>query len=177
MSSEEPKYKIKRLAKHTLFSLGGTATDTLVLWVCSTFLLTSNYVLVNVVSPGISFECGNIVNFIISSKLVFKDRTQGLKFKAFLKRFLAFNASYTTTFFLKMALLLLIQVITKWDVVWCNLIALCITGFANFEVNDKLIFRNKQSQEEPIATIEENGNVSTRCTEPLNSATAERCEA
>lgn len=156
MSQEPAKSKLIRLAKHTLYSLVGTATNTLVLWICSAFLLNKNYVLINVVSPIISFECSNIVNFIISSKLVFKDRTEGLKFSSFFKRFLAYNASYTTTFFLNMALLLLIQVTTKWNVVWCNLIALCITGFVNFVVNDQLIFKNKQPKIEPLEEIQEN---------------------
>lgn len=136
------KRTLKRFSKHALYSLIGTATDTLVLWICSDFLF-KGYAGENILSPAISFECGNIVNFIVSSKLVWRDRMFGKKFSSYFKRFLGYNLSYTSIFFLKMVLLLVIQFITKWDVVVCNLIALAIAGVANFFMNDKVIFRNK----------------------------------
>lgn len=131
-----------RLAKHSLFSLGGTLTDTLVLWVCSTFLF-SGYWGENILSPFISFECANVVNFFLSSKVVFRDRYRNAGTKSQFKKFIVYNITYTSTFFLKMPLLLFIQWGSGWDVVVCNLLALCITGFVNFFMNDKLIFRDK----------------------------------
>lgn len=134
---------IVRFAKHTVFSFAGSATDTLVLWVTSHFLF-NGYAMENILAPFISFECANVVNFIISSKFVFGDRNEDLPFRTILKRFVEFNLSYTTTFFVKMLLLLPIQAITKWDVVICNLIALGITGIMNYFMNDKVIFKSKK---------------------------------
>jgi len=142
MMNESASAKARRFCKHTLFSLAGTATDTFVLWLCSSFFF-KGFATENILSPFISFECANLVNYIMSDKFVFGDRTKGLPFIAKFKNYLEYNLSYTTTFFMKLGLLLLIQLISKWDVVWCNLIALCFTGVANFFLNDLLIFRDK----------------------------------
>ena len=136
---------LKRLAKHTCFSLFGTATDTLVLWIFSHFILEGmGYVGICIISPVISFECGNMVNFLMSSCLVWKDRMAGKPARSYWKYILAFNLSYTSVFFLKTALLLGIQALTKWDVVWCNIIALTLAGMLNFVLNEKVIFRKKR---------------------------------
>lgn len=45
------------------------------------------------------------------------------------------------TFMLKMGLLLLLKLLFGWDVVICNLSALCISGVVNFVMNDRVIFR------------------------------------
>ncbi|MBQ1693624.1 MAG: GtrA family protein [Bacteroidales bacterium] len=133
---------LKRLAKHTLFSLLGTATDTLVLWFLSSLVFKS-YVGEYIISPIISFECATLVNFLSSSKLVWKDRMKGLSLGSYFKHFLGFNASYAGVFLLKMALLLGLERLSGWDVVWCNLIAVTICGFINFFMNEKVIFRPK----------------------------------
>ena len=132
---------LKRLGKHTLFSLLGTATDTLVLWFFSSVVFKS-YVGEYVISPLISFECATLVNFLSSSKLVWRDRMAGQSFVSYLKHFLKFNASYAGVFFLKMILLLGLERLTRWDVVWCNLIAVTICGFINFFMNEKVIFKD-----------------------------------
>ena len=133
---------LKRLAKHTLFSLLGTATDTLVLWLLSSLVFKS-YVGEYIISPIISFECATLVNFLSSSKLVWKDRMKGQSLGSYFKHFLGFNASYAGVFLLKMALLLGLERISGWDVVWCNLIAVTICGFINFFMNEKVIFKSK----------------------------------
>ena len=133
---------LKRLAKHTLFSLLGTATDTLVLWFLSSLVFKS-YVGEYIISPIVSFECATLVNFLSSSKLVWKDRMKGLSLGSYFKHFLGFNASYAGVFLLKMALLLGLERLSGWDVVWCNLIAVTICGFINFFMNEKVIFRPK----------------------------------
>ncbi|MBR5431896.1 MAG: GtrA family protein [Bacteroidales bacterium] len=132
---------LKRLGKHTAVSLLGTATDTLVLWFLSSVVFKS-YVGEYIVSPIISFECATLVNFLSSSKLVWRDRMQGENLKSYLKHFLKFNASYAGVFFLKMLLLLGLERLTRWDVVWCNLIAVTICGFINFFMNEKVIFKD-----------------------------------
>ena len=133
---------LKRLAKHTLFSLLGTATDTLVLWFLSSLVFKS-YVGEYIISPIISFECATLVNFLSSSKLVWRDRMKGQSLGSYFKHFLGFNASYAGVFLLKMILLLGLERISGWDVVWCNLIAVTICGFINFFMNEKVIFKSK----------------------------------
>lgn len=137
------KNTLKRLCKHTLYSLLGTATDTLVLWLCSSQLL-HGYVGEYIISPMISFECATIVNFLVSSNFVWGDRMRGSGKKSYLKHFFGFNASYAGVFFVKMGLLLLLELISGWDVVWCNLLAVTICGFINFFMNEKVIFRKKK---------------------------------
>ena len=39
-----------------------------------------------------------------------------------------------------MGLLLALEAVFEWDVVWCNIIALALTGTLNFLVGEKLIF-------------------------------------
>lgn len=150
MEKDSFKDRLLRLGKHSLFSLGGTLTDTLVLWACSD-LFFSGYVMENIVSPCISFECANVVNFFLSSRIVFRDRNYGLSHKTLFRKFIAYNLTYTTTFFLKMPVLLLFQWLTQWDIVWCNLIALCIIGLVNFFMNDKMIFKNQDKAENEIS--------------------------
>ena len=132
----------KRLLKHTAVSLLGTATDTLVLWFFSSLVFKS-YVGEYIISPIISFECATLVNFLSSSRIVWRDRMTGQNFKSYLKHFLKFNASYASVFFLKMLLLLGLERLTRWDVVWCNLIAVTICGFVNFFMNEKVIFKKE----------------------------------
>lgn len=139
------KDTIKRLCKHTCFSLSGTATDTLVLWICSSFFLSNNYFTVNILSPLISFECGNFINFLVATRYVWGDRMAGKTRKQFIRSFLIFNLSYSTVFFVKMGLLLAIEAVSDWDVVICNLIAVTFAGLINFFVNDKIIFREKKT--------------------------------
>ena len=45
----------------------------------------------------------------------------------------------------KMAFLLLIQKMFKWNVVWCNLLALCVSGGLNFFMSERVVFRKKKA--------------------------------
>ena len=135
----------KRLLKHTAVSLLGTATVTLVLWFFSSVVFKS-YVGEYIISPIISFECATFVNFLSSSKIVWRDRMKGQSLGSYFKHFLTFNASYAGVFFIKMLLLLGLERLTRWDVVWCNLIAVTICGFINFFMNEKVIFRPKKTE-------------------------------
>lgn len=138
--SQEKRGIIMRFVKQTLFSLLGTATDTFVLWLLSHFIF-KGYTGQYVISPVISFECANIVNFFICSRWVWGARTKEFSRITVLKRFIGFNLSYTGTFLLKLGLIQLIKLISGWNVVWCNLIALMISGIANFIMNEKVVFR------------------------------------
>ena len=145
---------LKRLGKHTAVSLLGTATDTLVLWFLSSVVFKS-YVGEYIISPVISFEFATFVNFLSSSKIVWRDRMQGQNFISYLNHFLKFNASYAGVFFLKMLLLLGLERLTRWDVVWCNLIAVTLCGFINFFMNEKVIFKNSAPKASPDDTPEQ----------------------
>lgn len=138
-----------RLLKHLLFSLAGTGTDLLVLYVLTHLIFRnfsedthSGYVLICLLSPAIAFELGNVVNFIMSSRVVWRDRMKGQSLKTHLKLFLGYNLSYTTVFFIKTGLFLGIQWLTKWDVMYCEMIALFVSGLLNFTMNDRVIFRS-----------------------------------
>jgi len=143
MTGDGLKGTFVRFVKHTLFSLAGTGTNTLVMWLCSHHIFTSE-VGQRLVSPFISFEVANIVNFIISSRMVFNDRNVTPGFKGVLKRFVIYNLSYSASFLLNLGLLQIFVQITDWDVVFCNFISLAIAGILNFIMNTKVTFRNRR---------------------------------
>ena len=43
-----------------------------------------------------------------------------------------------------MGFLLIIERITRWDVVFCNLLALCVSGCVNFVMDEWVIFKKKK---------------------------------
>lgn len=134
---------IVRYIKFSLSTLVGTGVDTLVLWLCSTFLFHGSYAGENILSPFISFECAVLTNFTIAYFFVWKDRISQRSLRSFFKHYGGYNLSCTTIFLIKMGVLLLIQYFTKWDVVICNLLALCISGLFNFALNNWVIFRKQ----------------------------------
>lgn len=44
-----------------------------------------------------------------------------------------------------MAFLLLIQRMFRWNVVWCNLLALSVSGGLNFFMSERVVFRKKKA--------------------------------
>lgn len=151
---------LKRLGGYFTASLLGTAVDTLVLWICSHFLFSGSYFGRNILSPTISFECAVLVNFCSSFFVVWKDRLPNHGTRSFWKHYAAYNASCTGGFLLKIALLQLVVLLTRLDVVWCNLIALCFSGLYNFTMNDKVIFKRKKLKN-PDARIHSEGTAAT----------------
>jgi len=136
-----------KLIKFSSSSLLGTGVDTLVLWLCSDYVFSGNYVGVNIVSPAISFEVAVLVNFTIAYFFIWNDRLSIQNFRSFVRHFLGYNLSCTGVFVLKMGFLLLIQHLFKWDVILCNLLALCLSGFFNFLMNERVVFRRNKSKE------------------------------
>lgn len=63
----------------------------------------------------------------------------------FFRLFLAYNLSGSLVFLLRLAVLLLIENFTGWDVVICNLLAMCFSGLLNFAINNLLIFRARKA--------------------------------
>ena len=127
-----------------LTRLFGTGVDTLVLWICSHFLFTSywgSYIL----SPIISFEFAVMSNFLWSYCWIWSSRIVNKSWGNFWKRFFLFNLSSVAGFLIKMLFLLLFERIFGWDVVWCNLTALLISGLFNYFLTDIWVFRKPAS--------------------------------
>ena len=131
-----------RIPKFAAGNLLGTLVDTLVLWVFSHFVF-HGYVGKVIISPLISFEFAVFSNFVFSYYMTWKDRISHDSGKSFVRHYGAYNASCTGGFLIKMGVLLLIQALTKWDVVICNLLALCVSGTYNFMMNELVIFKKR----------------------------------
>ena len=65
-----------------------------------------------------------------------------------LKRFVVFNIAALSGFAVKMLFLLLFERIYGWDVIICNLVALCISGVLNFFVEKLIVFRKRKEHPE-----------------------------
>lgn len=135
---------LKRYLKYAGTSIAGTLVDTLVLWLMSDFVFREVYWAQYIVSPAISFQCAVITNYLIFYFYVWRDRTrEDRRRHNFTRRFLAYDLSCTTVFLLRLLLLLMIERISGWDVVVCNLIAMCFSGILNFVSNNLIIFRKR----------------------------------
>ena len=119
----------------------GTVVDTLVLWILSDHLLRGTYWGEYIISPLLSFQCAVAVNFTISYFYVWKDRirTSG----RFFRLYIAYNLSTTAIFLLRLVVLLLIERLTSWDVLICNLLAMSFSGLLNFTISNLIIFRSR----------------------------------
>ena len=135
---------IKRLPKFVGVNLIGTVVDTTVLWVFSHYIF-NGYIGEYIFSPIISFECAVLSNYIFSYFGVWKDRSQRHNAKAFAQKYIMYNLSSSAVFIFKMGLLLLLELAFKWDVVVCNLAALCVSGLLNFALGEWVIFREKRA--------------------------------
>ena len=136
-----------RYAKFAGTSAVGSVVDTLVLWLLSDLVFTKGYWGEYIISPFISFQCAVAVNFTISYFYVWKDRTRkrpDASVRRFFKLFGAYDISVSVVFLFRLGVLLLIERFTGWDVVICNLIAMCFSGIINFTVNNLLIFKKKK---------------------------------
>lgn len=127
----------------------GTVVDTAVLWLFSHFVF-ENYVGDYLISPLISFECAVFTNFLCSFFFIWKDRVDRRP-HYFFRKYLFYNLSSTGVFLIKMGFLLLAELITGWNVVICNLIALCFSGTLNFTMGEWVIFRNRKNRNEHAA--------------------------
>ena len=138
---------VTRYVKFAGTSAVGSVVDTLVLWLLSDFVFTGGYWGEYIISPLISFQCAVAVNFTISYFYVWKDRTRkrpDASVRRFFRMFGGYNLSTSAVFLFRLGVLLLIERFTGWDVVICNLIAMCFSGIINFTVNNLLIFKKKK---------------------------------
>ena len=124
----------------------GSLVDTFVLWILSDFVFKEKYWGEYLFSPMISFQCAVTVNFLIFYFYVWKDRTRPAPDagkRRFFRLFLAYDLSASGVFVIRLGLLLLIERFTGWDVVLCNLTAMCFSGLANFAIENLVIFKKK----------------------------------
>lgn len=135
--------QIMRLALFTGSNLLGTAVDMLVLWICSHFLFEGSYFGEYLLSPFISFECSLATNFLVNRNITWRGRTRGHTLNSLFRLYLMYNLSCTGVFLFKMLILLGIERISGWDVLVCNLLALCVSGGINFLIGDRVIFKNR----------------------------------
>ena len=137
-----------RYAKFAGTSAVGSVVDTLVLWLLSDLVFTKGYWGEYIISPFISFQCAVAVNYMISYFYVWKDRTRkrsDASVRRFFRLYGAYNLSSSVVFLFRLGVLLLIERFFGWDVVICNLVAMCFTGIINFAINNLVIFKKKKS--------------------------------
>ena len=137
-----------RYAKFAGTSLVGSIVDTLVLWMLSDLVFTKGYWGEYLISPMLSFQCAVAVNYTISYFYVWKDKTRkrpDASVRRFFKLYGAYNLSNSAVFLFRLGVLLLIERFTGWDVVLCNLTAMCFSGIINFTINNMVIFRKKKT--------------------------------
>ena len=136
-----------RYAKFAGTSVVGSIVDTLVLWLLSDLIFTRGYWGEYIISPLISFQCAVAVNYMISYFYVWKDRTRkrsDASVRRFFRLYGAYNLSSSVVFLFRLGALLLIERFFGWDVVICNLVAMCFTGIINFAINNLVIFKKKK---------------------------------
>ena len=137
-----------RYVKFAGTSVVGSIVDTLVLWILSDLVFSRGYWGEYIISPLISFQCAVSVNFMISYFYVWKDRTRkrsDASVRRFFRLYGAYNLSSSAVFLFRLGVLLLIEKFFGWDVVICNLVAMCFSGIINFSINNLLIFKKKRS--------------------------------
>lgn len=135
--------------KFLLSRIVGTLVDTFILWMLSAYVFTS-YVGIYLVSPTISFEFAVVSNFLFSYFWIWRKRISSNNIKTFFIRFFAFNIASVMGFAIKMSLLLLFERLFGWNVVFCNIVALLISGIVNFIIAEFVIFKKKPVIIEPV---------------------------
>ena len=135
---------LKWYLKYAGTSISGTIVDTIVLWLLSDYVFSGFYWGQYILSPIISFQCAVITNYTIFYFYVWRDRTKVDRRKhSFIRRFFAYDLSCSMIFMLRLGILVLIEKVSGWDVVFCNLAAMCFSGILNFILNNVVIFRLK----------------------------------
>ena len=130
----------KRFPKFVGVNAIGTIIDIAVLWLFSHFVF-DGYVGEYVISPVISFECAVVSNYLFSYFGVWRERRSA---GSFVLKYIMYNISSSLVFTMKLGVILLLERLFGWNVVICNLAALCLSGLINFSLSEWVIFRKKQ---------------------------------
>ncbi|MFA6334009.1 MAG: GtrA family protein [Bacteroidales bacterium] len=126
--------------KFFISRLLGTLLETFVLWILSNYVFFT-YFGKYIVAPTISFEIVMFCNFVISYYWIWNKHIYTKSTKGFFTRLALFNISSILGFFIKMGFLLLFERLFGWDVVYCNLVALLISGIVNFFLTERVVFK------------------------------------
>ena len=141
---------VKLLIRYIKFagtSVVGSIVDTLVLWLLSDLVFSKGYWGEYIISPMISFQCAVAVNYMISDFYVWNDRTRKhpyVSVRRFLRLYGVYNLSNSVVFLFRLLILLLVERFSGWDVVICNLVAMCFSGIINFAIDNILIFKKRK---------------------------------
>lgn len=130
-----------RFYKFVLSRLIGTLVDTFILWILTRYIFFS-YTGQYLISPAISFEVAMFNNYLISYFWIWSKKIPAKNSKDFFTRLVTYNISALFGFFIKMCFLLLFERLFGWDVIYCNILALFISGFVNFFLADRIVFKN-----------------------------------
>jgi putative flippase GtrA len=130
-----------RFIKFIITRLLGTLVDTLVLWILTRYLLFS-YVGQYIVAPAISFEVAMFHNYVLSYYYIW-NKYVPVRAGDFYRRLIAYNISSLLGFFVKMGFLILLERLFGWDVLICNVFALLISGFVNFFLAERVVFKRR----------------------------------
>lgn len=131
------------MVKFSASTLVGTAVDTAVLWVCAHLWLTG-YAGERLLAPTISFVAATLANFVVAYFWVWRDRITARSVRSFCRHYGGYFLSCIGGFLVKMIFLQAFSLALGWDVVWCNLLALCFSGIFNFAMNELVVFRRKK---------------------------------
>ena len=130
---------IRRFPKFVGVNAIGTVVDTAILWLFSHFVFDS-YFGEYIISPVISFECAVTSNYLFSYFGIWKERhSRG----SIVQKYIMYNISSSLVFLMKLGVILLLERLFGWNVVICNLVALCLSGLINFSLSEWVIFRKK----------------------------------
>lgn len=138
------KQMVARYLKFMISRTAGTVVDTGVLWLFSHHIFSGSYFTTYILSPIISFEAAVVSNFLLSYYWIWSSRVGSHTRRSFWRHFAAFNLSSLAGFGVKMLFLLLFEKLFRWNVVLCNLVALCISGILNFLLTDNVVFRKRK---------------------------------
>ena len=144
------------LVKFAMFSITsgvGTLVDLGGHWWLSSHVMPDRYWWTFWVAPIISFEAAVLTNFFIAYYLVWRERISQRTPRSFLRHYAGYNAAATGVFFGKLLIMQgfhLLLVALGWfqdknyEPALCNLLALCISGFFSFALNEFVVFRKKK---------------------------------
>ncbi|MDP2423189.1 MAG: GtrA family protein [Bacteroidales bacterium] len=129
-----------RFFKFFVSRLLGTLGDTLVLWVLTRYVFFS-YAGKYLAAPAISFEVAMFFNYVISYFWVWNKHIPMKVARDFFTRLVPYNISTLVGFVIKMGFLLLFERLFRWDVIYCNIAALLISGVVNFLLAEMIVFK------------------------------------
>jgi putative flippase GtrA len=80
-------------------------------------------------------------NYVISYFWIWNKHIPIKVARDFFTRLVPYNISTLFGFAIKMSLLLLFESLFRWDVIYCNIAALLISGVVNFFLSELIVFK------------------------------------